>query len=167
MPTVVVPFRRESAKLRLRPLPEEARAALAEAMLADVLAAAETVGRTIVASESDQGEAVELALPAEPLEGIDREDLKARLRANELDLAAVKAGHLGARSAEEVIAQITIRMRKIACAPGPAVDTNGSAMNAAQDSVVNKATNNPSRPTIGEILSATIPIAVSVMVKIA
>src|SRR5437763_961380 len=62
MPTVVVPFRRESAKLRLHPLPEEARAALAEAMLADVLAAAETVGTTIVASEPDQGEAVELAL---------------------------------------------------------------------------------------------------------
>ena len=64
MPTVVVPFRRESAKLRLRPLPEEARAALAEAMLKDVQAAAETVGRTIVASEADQGEAVELALRA-------------------------------------------------------------------------------------------------------
>ncbi len=64
MPTVVVPFRRESAKLRLHPLPEEARAALAEAMLADVLAAAETVGRTIVASEANQGEAVELALRA-------------------------------------------------------------------------------------------------------
>src|SRR5438270_12007532 len=64
MPAVVVPFRRESAKLRLRPLPEEARAALAEAMLEDVRAAAETVGRTIVASEADQGEAVELALRA-------------------------------------------------------------------------------------------------------
>src|SRR5256885_14975406 len=62
MPTVVVPFRRENAKVRLRPLPEDARDALAEAMLADVLAAAETVGRTIVASEADQGEAVELAL---------------------------------------------------------------------------------------------------------
>jgi 2-phospho-L-lactate guanylyltransferase (CobY/MobA/RfbA family) len=62
MATIVVPFRRENAKRRLRPLPEEARAALAEAMLADVLAAAETVGRTIVASEADQGEAVELAL---------------------------------------------------------------------------------------------------------
>ena len=33
-------------------------------MLADVLAAAETVGRTIVATEADQGEAVELALRA-------------------------------------------------------------------------------------------------------
>jgi len=63
MPTVVVPFRRENAKLRLRPLPEEARAALTEAMLEDVLAAAGAVGdRTIIASEVDQGESVELAL---------------------------------------------------------------------------------------------------------
>ena len=63
MPTVIVPYRRENAKLRLQPLPEEARATLAEAMLADVLAAAEVVGgRTIVAPEADQGEAVELAL---------------------------------------------------------------------------------------------------------
>ena len=63
MATIVVPFRRENAKRRLRPLPEEARAALAEAMLADVLAAAETAGhRMIVAHEAGQGEAVELAL---------------------------------------------------------------------------------------------------------
>jgi 2-phospho-L-lactate guanylyltransferase (CobY/MobA/RfbA family) len=63
MATIVVPFRRENAKRRLRPLPEEARAALAEAMLADVLAAAETAGhRTTVAHEAGQGEAVELAL---------------------------------------------------------------------------------------------------------
>jgi len=63
MPTVIVPFRREHAKRRLRPLPEEARGALAEAMLADVLAAAEAIARkTIVAPEADQGEAVELAL---------------------------------------------------------------------------------------------------------
>jgi len=63
MPTVVVPFRGENAKLRLRPLPEDARGALAEAMLADVLAACEAVGSlTIVAREVDQGEAVEAAL---------------------------------------------------------------------------------------------------------
>lgn len=49
--------------MRLRPLPEEARAALATAMLADVLAAADAVGpATILALEADQGEAVELAL---------------------------------------------------------------------------------------------------------
>ena len=62
MPTVVVPFRGENAKQRLAPLPEPARAALAKAMLADVLAACESVGRTLVASEDGQGEAVEAAL---------------------------------------------------------------------------------------------------------
>jgi 2-phospho-L-lactate guanylyltransferase (CobY/MobA/RfbA family) len=63
MPTVIVPFRRENAKKRLTPLPDEARGALATAMLADVLAAADAVGRvTIVAPENNQGEAVELAL---------------------------------------------------------------------------------------------------------
>jgi 2-phospho-L-lactate guanylyltransferase (CobY/MobA/RfbA family) len=62
MPTVVVPFRGENAKQRLAPLPEAARAALAKAMLADVLAACESVGRTLVAREDGQGEAVEAAL---------------------------------------------------------------------------------------------------------
>ena len=62
MPTVIVPFREENAKARLSPLPEEARAAIAEAMLADVLVAATAVGRAMVAREADQGEAVELAL---------------------------------------------------------------------------------------------------------
>jgi 2-phospho-L-lactate guanylyltransferase (CobY/MobA/RfbA family) len=62
MPTVVVPFRGENAKQRLAPLPEAARAALAKAMLADVLAACERVGRTLVAREDGQGDAVEAAL---------------------------------------------------------------------------------------------------------
>jgi 2-phospho-L-lactate guanylyltransferase (CobY/MobA/RfbA family) len=62
MPTVIVPFRGENAKQRLAPLPEAARAALAKAMLADVLAACESVGRTLVAREGGQGEAVEAAL---------------------------------------------------------------------------------------------------------
>jgi 2-phospho-L-lactate guanylyltransferase (CobY/MobA/RfbA family) len=62
MPTVVVPFRGENAKQRLAPLPQAARAALAKAMLADVLAACESVGRTHVAREDGQGEAVEAAL---------------------------------------------------------------------------------------------------------
>jgi 2-phospho-L-lactate guanylyltransferase (CobY/MobA/RfbA family) len=62
MPTVVVPFRGENAKQRLAPLPGAARAALAKAMLADVLAACESVGRTLVAREDGQGEAVEVAL---------------------------------------------------------------------------------------------------------
>jgi 2-phospho-L-lactate guanylyltransferase (CobY/MobA/RfbA family) len=63
MPTVIVPFRRENAKARLAPLPDDARGALATAMLADVLAVADAMSRvTIVAPENDQGEAVELAL---------------------------------------------------------------------------------------------------------
>jgi 2-phospho-L-lactate guanylyltransferase (CobY/MobA/RfbA family) len=62
MPAVIVPFRKESAKLRLHPLPEEARAALARAMLADVMAACEPVAPPVVTQERDQGEAVENAL---------------------------------------------------------------------------------------------------------
>jgi 2-phospho-L-lactate guanylyltransferase (CobY/MobA/RfbA family) len=63
MPTVIVPFRQANAKARLAPFPDDARGALATAMFADVLAAADAVGRvTIVAPENDQGEAVEIAL---------------------------------------------------------------------------------------------------------
>lgn len=63
MPTVVVPFRSENAKRRLQPVPEQARRTIAQAMLDDVLAAAEAVSSAVlVASEGDQGEAVEAAL---------------------------------------------------------------------------------------------------------
>ena len=62
MPTVVVPFRSEDAKRRLEPAPEEARRALARAMLEDVLAACRAVAEPIVAGEGEQGEAVETAL---------------------------------------------------------------------------------------------------------
>jgi 2-phospho-L-lactate/phosphoenolpyruvate guanylyltransferase len=63
MPTVVVPFRGETAKQRLVPAPEDVRAALAQAMLEDVLAAAEPVGAVVVADEpGGQGPAVEGAL---------------------------------------------------------------------------------------------------------
>ncbi len=44
MPTVVVPFRGAEGKGRLSHLPREARAALGQAMLADVLAACRAVG---------------------------------------------------------------------------------------------------------------------------
>jgi 2-phospho-L-lactate guanylyltransferase (CobY/MobA/RfbA family) len=59
VPTIVIPFRGADAKQRL---PEALRAPLAEAMLADVVAAAEEVGETIVASPRGQGAAVEGAL---------------------------------------------------------------------------------------------------------
>jgi 2-phospho-L-lactate guanylyltransferase len=63
MPTVVVPFRGETAKQRLAPAPEDVRTALAQAMLEDVLEAAEPVGPVVVADEpGGQGQAVEGAL---------------------------------------------------------------------------------------------------------
>jgi len=63
MPTVVVPFRGETAKQRLAPAPEDVRAALAQAMFEDVLAAAAAVGDVVVAAgEGGQGPAVETEL---------------------------------------------------------------------------------------------------------
>ena len=63
MPTFVVPYRGADAKRRLEPLLEEARAALAEAMLEDVVAACEGAGGSVVvARDGDQGEAVEAAI---------------------------------------------------------------------------------------------------------
>jgi 2-phospho-L-lactate guanylyltransferase (CobY/MobA/RfbA family) len=63
MPVVVIPFRAETAKQRLAPAPDDVRAALAEAMLADVLASAEAVGEVVVAGEGGgQGLAVEASL---------------------------------------------------------------------------------------------------------
>jgi 2-phospho-L-lactate guanylyltransferase (CobY/MobA/RfbA family) len=59
VPTIVIPFRSEDPKQRL---PEDVRAELAKAMLADVLVVAEEVGRTIVAEGRGQGAAVEAAL---------------------------------------------------------------------------------------------------------
>jgi 2-phospho-L-lactate guanylyltransferase (CobY/MobA/RfbA family) len=59
VPTIVIPFRAEGAKQRL---PKELQAEIARAMLADVMAAAEEVGRTIVADGRGQGAAVEAAL---------------------------------------------------------------------------------------------------------
>jgi 2-phospho-L-lactate guanylyltransferase len=52
MPTVVVPFRGREGKSRLARLPLEARAALREAMLADVLAACEAVGVTYLVTSA-------------------------------------------------------------------------------------------------------------------
>ncbi len=48
MPSLVVPFRGAKGKSRLEPLPAEARAALARAMLADVVDACVAVGPTFV-----------------------------------------------------------------------------------------------------------------------
>lgn len=59
MATIVIPFRGVDAKQRL---PEAVRGRLAQAMLADVSAAAGEVGTTVVATQSGQGVAVEAAL---------------------------------------------------------------------------------------------------------
>jgi 2-phospho-L-lactate guanylyltransferase (CobY/MobA/RfbA family) len=65
MPSVVVPFRGESAKRRLAPAPDEVRMGLAQAMLADVVAASEAVGPTqVVTGGGGQGPDVERALHA-------------------------------------------------------------------------------------------------------
>jgi 2-phospho-L-lactate guanylyltransferase (CobY/MobA/RfbA family) len=67
VPPIVIPFRRDDAKRRLD-LPDTARVQVAEAMLADVLAAASELGETIVADgDGGQGAAVEVAL--RPIEG--------------------------------------------------------------------------------------------------
>ena len=59
MPTIVIPFRAEGAKQRL---PKGLRGELARAMLVDVVASAEEVGRTLIADGRGQGAAVEAAL---------------------------------------------------------------------------------------------------------
>lgn len=63
MPTIVIPFRGGDAKRRLALKPDAARLRLAEAMLADVLAAARAVGEPVVAyGDGGQGAAVAAAL---------------------------------------------------------------------------------------------------------
>jgi 2-phospho-L-lactate guanylyltransferase len=64
MPTIVVPFRGTNGKRRLGPLPEGARAALALAMLGDVLAACTVVGETYVVTSDDDGARVARELEA-------------------------------------------------------------------------------------------------------
>lgn len=54
MPTVVVPFRGTEGKSRLARLPLEARTAMREAMLADVLAACEAVGPTFLVTAAER-----------------------------------------------------------------------------------------------------------------
>jgi 2-phospho-L-lactate guanylyltransferase len=58
MPTLVVPFRGAGGKSRLEPLGADAQAALARAMLADVVAAALAVGRVFVVAPEPVAEGV-------------------------------------------------------------------------------------------------------------
>lgn len=61
MPTIVVPFRGPAGKRRLAPLPEQARAAIATAMLADLLAATAALGRALVVTPDAARAAAERA----------------------------------------------------------------------------------------------------------
>ena len=73
MPTVVVPFSGPTGKRRLAPLPGPERALLAQAMLADVLAACRDLGRTVVVAPESGRLAAERAgadvVVADPGEG--------------------------------------------------------------------------------------------------
>jgi 2-phospho-L-lactate guanylyltransferase len=68
MAAIVVPFSGASGKQRLKPLPAEARAKLALAMLADVLAACKHVGPTRVVTADERGEVVAMDHEAEIVE---------------------------------------------------------------------------------------------------
>jgi 2-phospho-L-lactate guanylyltransferase (CobY/MobA/RfbA family) len=61
---IVVPYRRRAAKSRIA-LPEDAREALAEAMLTDVLEACSAVAPVRIADGDGQAAAVEAVLPAD------------------------------------------------------------------------------------------------------
>ena len=61
MPTVVVPFSGPTGKRRLAPLPGPERALLAQAMLADVLAACRDLGRTVVVADPGEGQGAAVA----------------------------------------------------------------------------------------------------------
>ncbi|HEU5278778.1 MAG TPA: 2-phospho-L-lactate guanylyltransferase [Gaiellaceae bacterium] len=65
MAGIIVPFRGIAGKQRLTGLSEEAHGALVLAMLADVLAAATTVGRTVVVTGDDEGRRVAVEAGAE------------------------------------------------------------------------------------------------------
>ena len=68
MASIVVPFRGLEGKQRLAPLPDRIRAAVADAMLADVLAACAEVGPTLVVAPESAHEAVRRAVPAAGVE---------------------------------------------------------------------------------------------------
>src|SRR3954454_21349786 len=71
MPTIVVPYRGRGGKRRLAPLDDRAREAVAAAMLADVVAAATAVGRTlVVAGELPRALDVPVELVADPGRGL-------------------------------------------------------------------------------------------------
>jgi 2-phospho-L-lactate guanylyltransferase len=88
MPSLVVPFRGVKGKSRLAPLPERVRAALAAAMLADVLDACSAVGPTFLVAPAEHARA-EVSFVADPGGGQG-----AAVRAG-LAAAALASGGLG------------------------------------------------------------------------
>ena len=68
MAAIVVPFRGSESKRRLEPLSDGARAALALAMLGDVVEAAIAVGETVVVTEDAEAAALAAGLGADVLE---------------------------------------------------------------------------------------------------
>src|SRR5829696_8559306 len=63
MPTLVVPFRGTDGKSRLGPLADDTRAAVAQAMLADVLLAAAAVGPTFLVAPEPTPPAIHVRDP--------------------------------------------------------------------------------------------------------
>jgi 2-phospho-L-lactate/phosphoenolpyruvate guanylyltransferase len=88
MPSLVVPFRGVKGKSRLGQLPRDARAALASAMLADVVAACVAIGPTFVVAPRDT-DAEEATLVPDPGGGQG-----AAVRAG-LEAAALASGGIG------------------------------------------------------------------------
>jgi 2-phospho-L-lactate guanylyltransferase len=128
MPTVVIPFRGNDPKRRLSALPEHDRLRLAEAMFADVLAAALVVGDVFVVAPG------RLALPsgphhvADPLRG-----LGAAVRAG-LD-AAVATGAAGPYVV--VNADVPCAEPRDLLALAGAVPPDGLALVVAEDGTTN------------------------------
>jgi 2-phospho-L-lactate guanylyltransferase len=128
MPTVVVPFRGAEGKSRLVELPQELRAAVAEAMLADVLAACAGLGPAYVVTSPSQGLEVPATLVAEPAGGQG---------------AAVRAG-LDAAAGDAAPGPYLVVNADLPCAtPGDlaaladAVPADGLALVAAADGTTN------------------------------
>jgi 2-phospho-L-lactate guanylyltransferase len=143
MPTIVVPFHGPGGKQRLAPLAHASRAQLAAAMLADVLAAAAPLGRSLVVAPADARDVVAAAgaddLVADP--GTGQGDAVAAA------LAAVVAGPVLIVNADLPCAT-TADLQRLLDAVPPA----GAALVEARDGTTNAlALSSPSlfRPLYG------------------